>query len=77
MNIQSERFAQRFRFVVWDYPEEWNRIPVPRLLLQPLVENAVKYGVEQIERMVNPALSGRKDNKICIIEEKESLLQER
>lgn len=49
MNIQMERFSNRFDFILDTCPEKLKNIPVPRLLLQPLVENAVKYGVERIE----------------------------
>ena len=49
MNIQSERFSNRFEFELEPCPEDIRNLPVPRLLLQPLVENAVKYGMEKIE----------------------------
>ena len=49
MNIQSERFSNRFEFQLEPCPEDIRNLPVPRLLLQPLVENAVKYGMEKIE----------------------------
>lgn len=49
MNIQSERFSNRFSFVIEPCPKELEEIPVPRLLLQPLAENAMKYGIERVE----------------------------
>lgn len=49
MEIQTERFGSRCRFLMEECPKEIADIPVPRLLLQPLLENAVKYGMERIE----------------------------
>lgn len=49
MLIQETRFAGRFVFEMEKCPQALARIPIPRLLLQPLVENAVKYGMENIE----------------------------
>lgn len=74
MNIQSERFSNRFRFVSQAYPEEWSTIPVPRLLLQPLVENAVKYGVERIEEDGEIMLYlEKKDGRVCVIIEEKGI----
>lgn len=49
MNIQTERFSNRFSFVMDPCPPRLENLPLPRLLLQPLVENAMKYGIENIE----------------------------
>ena len=74
MNIQSERFSNRFRFVAQAYPEEWSTIPVPRLLLQPLVENAVKYGVERIEEDGEIRLYlEKKEDRVCVIIEEKGI----
>ena len=43
--IEEVRFGQRLR-VQWVVDEAANQAMVPPLLLQPLVENAVKHGVE-------------------------------
>lgn len=43
--IEKVRFGQRLR-VQWVVDEAANQAMVPPLLLQPLVENAVKHGVE-------------------------------
>ena len=51
MKIQTQRFANRLRFEVEECPEELEESLVPRLILQPLVENAVKYGLEQTENL--------------------------
>jgi two-component sensor histidine kinase len=42
--IQQERFGDRCRLAI-DVPVELDRVPVPNLILQPLVENAIKHGI--------------------------------
>jgi two-component system LytT family sensor kinase len=44
VDIQKIRFGERLQFSV-DIPPEMLRAQVPNLLLQPLVENAIKHGV--------------------------------
>jgi len=43
--IEQLRFGERLQ-VVWDLDPAAARAPVPPLVLQPLVENAVRHGVE-------------------------------
>jgi two-component system LytT family sensor kinase len=45
-DIQKLRFADRLNWVM-QVPEELMSAQVPSLLLQPLVENAVKHGISQ------------------------------
>ena len=44
LNIQNLKM-QRIRYEV-DIPEEMNAIAIPRLLIQPIVENAIVHGLE-------------------------------
>ncbi|MGE0815735.1 MAG: sensor histidine kinase [Vicinamibacterales bacterium] len=44
LDIEKERFEERLRVIV-DVPPALRHLPVPCLILQPLVENAVKHGV--------------------------------
>lgn len=46
MDIEKIRFGERLR-VVWQIGEGLERTLLPALILQPLLENAVKHGVEQ------------------------------
>ncbi len=46
LDIQKVRFAERLEFSV-DVPSPLLRAQVPSLLLQPMVENAVKHGIAQ------------------------------
>lgn len=45
--IQSIRFSNRIRVNYGELPEAVKRLMVPRLILQPLVENAFEHGVER------------------------------
>lgn len=45
-HIMQERFAERVT-VSWDVPPDAGDAEVPAMLLQPLLENAFKHGVEQ------------------------------
>ncbi|QNQ10735.1 sensor histidine kinase [Sphingomonas alpina] len=44
--IERERFSDRLNFA-FDIPAELSRALVPSLILQPLIENAIKHGVGQ------------------------------
>jgi len=44
LDIQKVRFAQRLNFSV-EVPEELYEAQVPSLILQPMVENAIKHGI--------------------------------
>ena len=49
LRIQQLRMAQRLQFQI-DCPDELLGTPLPPLMLQPLVENAVRHGIEPAER---------------------------
>jgi two-component system LytT family sensor kinase len=46
LDIQKARFGERLQVSV-DIPDELRRAQVPNLLLQPLVENAIKHGISK------------------------------
>jgi two-component system LytT family sensor kinase len=46
MEIQQMRFADRLQFEM-DIPEELWSIPVPALVLQPVLENAIEHGINK------------------------------
>ncbi|NHN30801.1 sensor histidine kinase [Paenibacillus agricola] len=46
MEIQNVRFSNRVEVMIGDLPEAARSVMVPRLILQPLVENAYNYGLE-------------------------------
>jgi hypothetical protein len=51
LDIEGVRFPERLRIEI-DLPPTLERACVPGLILQPLVENAVKYGVSRSKRPV-------------------------
>ena len=48
-NIQSIRFKNRIKVEFGEFPEWLNKCVVPKLILQPIIENAYKYGLEDKE----------------------------
>lgn len=47
--IQETRFASRMDLIWEPLPEEAERLTVPRLIVQPILENSYKYGLEDME----------------------------
>ena len=61
LDIEAVRFPDRLKSVV-DIPDELMRACVPGLILQPLVENAIKYGVSRVNRPVTISITARAAN---------------
>jgi LytS/YehU family sensor histidine kinase len=60
LDIEAVRFPERLRTEI-DVPEELMTLCVPGLILQPLVENAIKYGVSGVNRPVTIAITARSE----------------
>ncbi|MFM5907779.1 MAG: sensor histidine kinase [Novosphingobium sp.] len=60
LDIEAVRFPDRLKLEV-DVPDDLGRVPVPGMILQPLVENAVKYGVARSTRPVTLTISARSE----------------
>ncbi|MBM7564252.1 sensor histidine kinase [Paenibacillus sacheonensis] len=45
-DIQAMRFSNRVTVEFDDLPDSWRQVPVPRLVIQPIIENAFKYVLE-------------------------------
>jgi hypothetical protein len=58
LDIEKVRFEERLNLDI-DIGEEANRALIPSLLLQPLVENAVKYGIARSEEGGNLRIAAR------------------
>jgi LytS/YehU family sensor histidine kinase len=66
LDIERERFSDRLT-VVMEVPNELRPAKVPSLILQPLVENAVKHGVGSLDRAVRIRISADSDRNILSI----------
>ena len=58
LEIEAVRFPSRLK-VAYEIPEALENACVPGMILQPLVENSVKYGVAPVARPVTITLSAR------------------
>ncbi len=64
--IEQVRFGERLR-VEWDIDESANQARLPPLLLQPLLENAVKHGVEPSEPGANVKVSTQRRGASVVV----------
>ena len=60
LEIESVRFPERLRVRV-DFPSELAGYKVPGMILQPLVENSVKYGVSVSSKPVTISITAREE----------------
>lgn len=68
--IQRLRFNQLFE-IFYDIKEEHKEINIPKLILQPIVENSLIYGIDEAENREEPVIieifSREKDDNIEIV----------
>jgi hypothetical protein len=65
--LMQVRMGLRLSYTL-DLPAELEDMPVPTLLLQPLVENAIKHGLEPKIEGGNVAVSARREGKNTVLE---------
>lgn len=66
LSLQGLRFGRRMDWSI-DIGEGCGDLPVPRLMLQPFVENAVLHGVEPVKRTTRLSVTARATEKGCHI----------
>ena len=67
MAVQRMRFGDRMRIEEWDVPAALSGVEVPRLLLQPLLENALKHAVSQRHEATSIGLKITKRRSALVI----------
>ena len=60
LSIEAVRFPERLR-CVFELPDELAEARVPGMILQPLVENSVKYAVSAVSRPVTITVSAKEE----------------
>ena len=66
LSIEQVRFGERLQ-VHWQLDPDANLAKLPPLLLQPLVENAVRHGVEPCTQGGNIVISTQRDNSKVVV----------
>ncbi len=67
LDIEKIRFEERLR-VLWAVPENLHGSAVPPFILQPLVENAIKYGISPRAAGGNIVIRAYVDNENLVME---------
>lgn len=67
LEIEQTRFGDRLT-VTMEIPEDTLNAEVPNLILQPIVENAIRHGIEPHAKSGKIHLSARRDNGQLILE---------
>jgi hypothetical protein len=66
LKIERERFEERLTFTL-DIPDHLVHVPVPSLIVQPLVENAVKHGIAGTRDGGTVTVTATLDNDLRIV----------
>ncbi|CAA9549310.1 MAG: hypothetical protein AVDCRST_MAG23-2837 [uncultured Sphingosinicella sp.] len=67
LSIEQMRFEDNLR-VVYDVPDELKRALVPSLILQPLIENSIKHGLQEAGKLTTLTIIGRAARDRLVLE---------
>lgn len=67
LEIHSFRYGERLTYTI-DLPDMYRKIAIPKLLLQPLVENAVVHGIDRLQEGGEIAISVKEEQYELVIE---------
>ncbi len=65
LDIEQVRFGDRLQ-IVWDIAPDTESCTVPELMLQPIVENAVRHGATQNEQGGTVTIRARREKRLVI-----------
>jgi len=67
LDIEKVRFGHRLTILL-DHKDETLKMKLPSLLLQPIVENAIKFGLYETVGDITIAIAARSENKQLVVE---------
>ncbi len=67
LDIEKVRFGKRLNFI-YDIPESCSQVQIPNMILQPLIENAIKHGVYKSFDEVRVEIRCFEENDYIVIE---------
>jgi two-component system LytT family sensor kinase len=67
LEIEKVRLESRLRYSL-EIPDSLLHVPIPGMLLQPLVENAIKHGIRERPEGGSVRVRGSTDSKHCCLE---------
>lgn len=71
LDIEKIRFSERLD-VLFDVSEDIHALKIPRFILQPLAENAIKHGISKVIEKGLMVISIKKDSDRIILEVKDN-----
>lgn len=69
MIIQKLRYPQRLDYTL-DIPTEYNCLLIPKFTIQPILENAIRYGLEEMSEICHISICATVENHVLIIKVK-------
>lgn len=67
MIIQKLRYPQRLDYCV-EIPSEYYRLKIPKFTIQPILENAIRYGLEEMSEICHISIRASMEEDILLIE---------
>jgi len=71
VSIQHMRFSRQWDFVFGELPKKFSALSIPRMILQPIVENAIEHGLKDIDQggLLKISFSDEKYKLIIVVED--------